>query len=314
MDLPWYKIEKFVQELAWRDYWQQVWRAKGELIYTDLKNAQSEVTNFEIPTAILKAQTGIVAIDNAIEELYETGYMHNHMRMYVASICCNIAHCHWLSPAKWLYGNLLDGDNASNQLSWQWVAGAFSNKKYYANQDNINKYFNSTQKSTFLDVSYDKFADLEIPEILKETSPFSMETLLPSNDNFKIENASKTLIYNYFNLDYNWHSGENLQRILLLEPSFFKKNPVNNTCLTFALDLAHNIENIQVYVGEFHQLQSQITGEIIYKEHPTNTHYSGSKEARDWMSSIEGYHSSFFSFWKKCKREINTKDYATSKN
>ena len=51
-----------------------------------------------------------------------------------------------------MYYHLLDGDWASNALSWQWVAGSNANKKYYANQDNINKYFNSSQKQTFLDV------------------------------------------------------------------------------------------------------------------------------------------------------------------
>ncbi|MDG1098675.1 MAG: FAD-binding domain-containing protein, partial [Bacteroidia bacterium] len=163
LDLPWYKIEKLIQELAWRDYWQQVWIEKKEGIKQDLKNPQYPISNHQVPEAIVKAQTGIEAVDEAIEELYKTGYMHNHMRMYVASICCNIAHCHWLVPALWMHSHLLDGDLASNHLSWQWVAGAFSNKKYFANQENINTFFNSSQKNTFLDVEYSAFPDLEIP-------------------------------------------------------------------------------------------------------------------------------------------------------
>ena len=119
--------------------------------------------------AIIEAETGIEAVDQAIIELYQTGYMHNHMRMYVASICCNIANSHWLQPAKWMYSHLLDGDLASNQLSWQWIAGSFSNKKYFANQDNINTYFRSTQKGTFLDVDYDHFNVIKTPQALTET-------------------------------------------------------------------------------------------------------------------------------------------------
>ena len=117
------RIEKFIQELAWRDYWQQVWISKGNLINTDLKHNQFPVTNNLLPKAIFDASTGITAIDKSILKLYDIGYMHNHLRMYVASIACNIAQSHWMIPAKWMYYHLLDADWASNSLSWQWVAG-----------------------------------------------------------------------------------------------------------------------------------------------------------------------------------------------
>lgn len=305
LDLQWYQAEKLIQELAWRDYWQQVWIAKGEEINQDLKYAQSPILNHKIPAAIVKAETGIEAVDLAIKQLYETGYMHNHMRMYVASICCNIANSHWLQPAKWLYSHLLDGDLASNQLSWQWVAGAFSSKKYVANQWNINTYFGGTQENTFLDVEYEEFENLEIPTQLQSIIPFQVETILPATDNPKFERSKTTLIYNYYNIDPYWYQGQDMQRIYLLEPSFFKQNPVSQKCLHFALELTKNIEGIQLFVGEFSELAEQINSEhIIYKEHPTSGHYRGAEESRDWMSSVKGYYPSFFAFWKKCKKEI----------
>lgn len=58
-------------------------------------------------------------------------------------LTCTIAQPHWLNPARWMNCHLLDGDLASNMLSWQWVASSFSSKKYYANQENINKYIGS---------------------------------------------------------------------------------------------------------------------------------------------------------------------------
>ncbi|SFT89997.1 deoxyribodipyrimidine photo-lyase [Algoriphagus locisalis] len=305
LGLPWYKVEKLVQELAWRDYWQQVWIAKGEEIELDLKNPQAPISNYQIPAAIVHAETGIEEVDNAIKELYETGYMHNHMRMYVASICCNVANSHWLQPARWLYSHLLDGDLASNHLSWQWVAGAFSSKKYYANQWNINTYFKSDQKGTFLDVKYEEFEHLEIPSNFLDTVPFQLETVLPSHLQLDFKRDKKTLIYNYYNLDPHWYQGEDVQRIFLLEPSFFRKNPVSQKCLDFALDLSVNIQGIQIFVGEFQELAKQINTEnIIYKEHPTNAHYQGHAESRHWLSSVKGYYPSFFAFWKKCKKEI----------
>lgn len=307
LDLPWYKIDKFVMELAWRDYWQQIWIAKGNDIDSDLKHPQKPINSYKIPKAIINANTGIEAIDQGIIELYETGYMHNHMRMYIAAICCNVARTHWYTPAKWMYSHLLDGDWASNALSWQWVAGSNANKKYVANQENINKYFHSEQKNTFLDIEYAAFEKMEIPEVLKETVDYDLQSVLPKLENPTLENK-KTLIYNYYNLDYKWHTDEeNIQRVFLLERSFFQKYTSSKKSIDFAIALSKNIANVKLFIGEFSDLEKQIdTENIFFKEHPTNKHYKGTEEARDWMFGVKGYYASFFSFYKKCKKEMRS--------
>jgi deoxyribodipyrimidine photo-lyase len=132
--------EKLIQELAWREYYQKVWQSKNNLIWEDLKQIQPNFDHRNMLVALNNAQTGIDSIDREINNLYELGYLHNHIRMYLAAIACNIAKAHWLQPSKWMYYHLLDGDIASNNCSWQWVSGAFSGKKYYCNQENINKY------------------------------------------------------------------------------------------------------------------------------------------------------------------------------
>lgn len=305
LDLPWHRIEKLVQELAWRDYWQNIWIAKGDGISQDLKHPQEPVSNLGISSTIVDHSTGIIAIDDAIGDLYNTGYMHNHMRMYLASVACNVAQSHWLTPARWMYYHLLDGDWASNALSWQWVAGSNANKKYYANQDNINKYFNSSQKQTFLDIDYSQFSTLAIPEALAEVSDFDPQTNLTNTADIQLKKDKKTLVYNYYNLDPDWHAGEDVQRVLLLEPSFFKTYPVSQKCIEFVTQLADNIDGIQILVAEFESLTQQVDpGQIIYKEHPTNRHYLGTEEARSWMFELSGYYPSFFAFWKKCKKLI----------
>ena len=296
-------IEKFIQELAWRDYWQQIWIAKGDAIDEDLRHPQPDVRNQEISQAITAAKTGIDAIDAGIDKLYENGYMHNHMRMYVAAIACNIGKSHWREPAKWMYYHLLDGDWASNALSWQWVAGSNANKKYVANQDNINKYFSSSQQETFLDVPYSDFGSMGIPERLRTTEKLELKTSLPSSHLLAIDESKPTLVYNYYNLDPKWHEVESANRIFLLEPSVFERYPVSQNAIEFALSLSENIDGIQVFVGEFGDLAKH-TGqsEVFFKEHPLNGHYKGTEEPRDWMFSVTGYYRSFFAFWKKCKR------------
>ena len=298
-------ILKFIQELAWRDYWQQVWIVKGDAINQDLRRKQEPVATNGLSLAINNAKTGIDVIDKAINEFYKTGYLHNHVRMYIASMACNIAQNRWKHPAQWMYYHLLDADWASNALSWQWVAGANSNKKYYANQENINNFCHSKQTNTFLDVSYDDFESFRIPEVLRPSELLELITPLPEPKSIIINEELPTLIYNFYNLDPLWKKEFSANRILLLEPSHFKQYPVSQKTIDFIVDLSDNIENMQIYVGEFSELKTLYHLEnIYYKEHPLNKHYEGIEDERDWMFTLKGYYPSFFAFWKKCKKEI----------
>lgn len=296
------QIESFLKELAWRDYFQQVWVAKKEEINRDLKQPQHPVVNHQMASAIVNHNTGIEAIDQAISELYQTGYLHNHLRMYVASLSCNLAQNHWQLPAKWMYYHLLDADWACNALSWQWVAGAFSHKKYYANQENINRFCYTQQHHTFLDVSYETIASMPIPETLKAAQILSLETQLPNTQPLVLNQDLPCCVYNFYNLDPVWFTEIEANRILLLEPGFFEQYPVSGKTIDFVLELAHNIPGIQVFVGEFAALKKTVgLQQIHYKEHPANSHYQGLQHPRDWMfPEVTGYYPSFFAYWKKC--------------
>ena len=302
-----HQIEKFIQELAWRDYWQQIWIVKGNAINESLKHEQKPITNYAISKAILDANTGINALDDGVSSLYETGYMHNHLRMYVAALACNIGQSHWKAPAQWMYFHLLDADWASNALSWQWVSGANANKKYVANQDNINKFCFTKQSGTFLDVAYEEFAVMDIPEALRHTTNLDLTTPLPTITAIEINEALPTCIYNFYNLDPLWKKDILANRILLLEPSHFNQYPISQKTLDFIISFSkENIPNIQIYTGEFNSLKSEhSTRTVFYKEHPLNEHYVGIEDSRDWMFNVQGYYPSFFSFWKKCKKQLH---------
>ncbi len=307
-----YQIEKFLQELAWREYYQRVWQYAGDDIWKDIKQPQPEVLHYQMITAVDEAATGIEAIDKSIENLYSSGYMHNHVRMYTASLVCNMAKAHWLQPSQWMYYHLLDGDIASNNCSWQWVAAAFASKKYYFNQDNINNYTFSKQQNSFLDKSYEEIIAMPVPEILMSTNSLLLQTILPATQTFILDTSKPTLIYNSYNLDVLWRKHEDVNRVLLLEPSHFKKYPVSKKVLKFIIDLSKNIDGIKLCTGEI----SDITGLyengslpdkecIISKEHPAFTYYPGIKDSRDWMfAEVTGYYNSFFSFWKKCEKYL----------
>jgi deoxyribodipyrimidine photo-lyase len=299
-----YQIEQFVKELCWRDYFQRVAQVKD--LNTEIKYPQSPILNREIPSNILEANTGIDSIDDAINTLYQTGYMHNHCRMYTASIICNVAKSHWHHPAQWMYYHLLDGDWASNACSWQWVAAANSSKKYFANQENINKYTYSNQRNTFMDKSYEEIETMETPTQLLDTKKFELQLKLPESTSININKAVPTFIYNYYNLDPQWHKGEVGNRILLIDPEFFSRYPVSKKCIDFMLDLSKNIPDIQMYIGNFKTLvETHQIDHVYFKEHPLYFDYKGIKEERDWIAEkVTGYFPSFFAYWKKVEKQL----------
>lgn len=299
-------IEKFIQELVWREYWQEVWWANGKSIDQDLRSAQKDVLHEEMPTAILEAHTGIQAIDQALEVFYQTGYIHNHIRMYLAAICCNVGKSHWLNPAKWMYFHLLDGDWASNALSWQWVAGTNSKKKYLANQENINRFCHTQQRGTFLDQSYEAIAKMACPEKLKQTAGLSLQTSLPVTETLQIDSNLPTLLYTSYQLDPNWMADIKANRILILEPPHFEAYPVSEKVIEFILSLSKNIPGIQIFTGTFEKLKQQYNLQNIhFKKHPFSAHFQGTGVDFDKIFALSGDHPSFFRYWNKGKKNLN---------
>jgi deoxyribodipyrimidine photo-lyase len=134
-------LGKLLFELAWREFFHHVWRHQGEGILADLGTPICPAGYADrLPDDVIEARTGVRVIDASVAELYATGYLHNHQRMWLASYLVHLRKVHWRAGADWMYGYLLDGDLASNHLSWQWVAGTFSRKPYLFNADNVARY------------------------------------------------------------------------------------------------------------------------------------------------------------------------------
>ena len=301
------RAEKLVFELAWRDFFQSVYRWHGEGIFSDLRQAQNPVASYALPDLINKADTGIFVLDGAIEELFETGYMHNHSRLWLASLVCNIARVHWYEPAAWLYYHLLDGDLASNTLSWQWVAGSFSNKKYYANQSNLDKYSGSKQSGTVLDTSYEMLSKLRVPDELKVEARLELNTVLPESTITEVNPRKSVLLYHLWMLSPTWQRAtRNVTRVLVLEPSFLKKHPMSQKRMDFVLALCKNIPNLELFVGELDELRGlRQTPGIYTRSHPSIEHWRMPqliKEAEKSMfNPVLKEYRSFFAYWKACQ-------------
>ena len=127
-------IEKFIEEIFWRTYWRG-WLESHPWVYDEYIKA----SNYQQ----LPRKTGIKCFDDWKEELIETGYLHNHSRMWFASIWIFTLGFSWQSGAEFFKRNLLDFCPASNTLGWRWVAGLQTiNKPYLAMSDNINYFTN----------------------------------------------------------------------------------------------------------------------------------------------------------------------------
>lgn len=150
---------KFVFELGWREYFLDVWRQRGDAILASLHEGVLPDAAYatELPPDVREARTGVPAIDAAVRTLYATGLLHNHARMWLASYLVHLRKLHWRTGADWLVGHLLDGDLASNHLSWQWVAGTASAKPYLFNADNVARFAPPAWYSpgTAIDASYE---------------------------------------------------------------------------------------------------------------------------------------------------------------
>jgi deoxyribodipyrimidine photo-lyase len=146
---PFSTVEKFVQELLWRGYWK-AWLETHPGVWADYKRQVGSARSLHPEQArriqaLQKADSGVAVIDLFTRELLETGYLHNHARMWWASYWIHVEKLPWALGADFFYRHLLDGDTASNTLSWRWVAGLQTRgKAYLVKRSNIEKYLAPT--------------------------------------------------------------------------------------------------------------------------------------------------------------------------
>lgn len=132
--------EKFLQEIAWRTYWKG-WLEIHPTAWSHYKKSLNEQEKTSDYFNAITGNSGIECLDHWTKELIETGYLHNHARMWFASIWIFTLQLPWQLGADFFLKHLLDGDPASNTLSWRWVAGLHTPGKHYlARADNIAKF------------------------------------------------------------------------------------------------------------------------------------------------------------------------------
>ncbi len=298
---------KLLNELAWREYWQQTWRVRQDEIFEYFRPLSYKPRQ-GLPTAVLEAQTGITALDTGIRQLYETGYIDNHMRMWLAGLVCNIAKCDWKLGAAWMHSYLIDGDYASNHLSWQWVAGSYTGSAYLPQQDNINTYTRTKQTGTYLDYAYEYLATMAVPHQLSDitaTLPaHASQPLAPSITYDELQAAEKLLLYSPWTLDPLWRPDERSERVLIMPADTFATGSFSQNVMASIAHFSATIPDLKtIYLD--HEAIGALKAQAMFRKD-----YPG---IQDWPATVDPpellypnvepkFYRSFSSFWKQANK------------
>ena len=197
---PYQKVEKFIQEIFWRVYWKG-WLELRPKVWNDFVEDTKNIENTNEYEKAINGETNIDCFNDWVKELKENNYLHNHTRMWFASIWIFTLKLPWQKGAEFFLRELYDGDAASNTLSWRWVAGIQTKGKNYIAQNwNINKFTNNKYKDLKLN---------ENPEPIIDQREYNIS---PLNTDIN-ETASDRLVFFENELDFQFFNTNNYKKI-----------------------------------------------------------------------------------------------------
>ena len=296
-------IEKFIEEIFWRTYWKG-WLETHPYVY---KEYELKHHNQIIPT-----KTGIKCFDHWKDELIETGYLHNHSRMWFASIWIFTLKYSWESGANFFKKNLIDWCPASNTLGWRWVAGLQTiGKPYIARAENIkhftgNRFYPKGQLHEDVTLSsivssHQKAIDINFPKENLITETDNLGIILNNND-LTLNQEFKDLNINYHTCLFKLKNGNPL--INKFENDIFEDIINNNN----QIELVETIESLLRWI-ELKKIKKLIlpyetVGNEIFKNSSFLNQLSDKKVtyqfyAREWDTNAFSYaKKGFFNFKK----------------
>jgi deoxyribodipyrimidine photo-lyase len=179
------KVDKYIQEVFWRVYWKG-WLELRPKVWEDFLKDLKHLTldqNYELA---IQGKTDITCFNDWVQELKSSNYLHNHTRMWFASIWIFTLKLPWQLGAEFFMKHLADGDAASNTLSWRWVAGLQTKGKHYVAQAwNVAKFTNDRYQNVKLNEQATPIEDDRIYSIKKKemnSNPKGEHLLFFEND------------------------------------------------------------------------------------------------------------------------------------
>ena len=204
------KNEKFIQEVLWRTYWKG-WLELRPNVWTDylaeLNQIKNEFQNNQDYLSAIDGKTDIECFNAWVNELKDNNYLHNHTRMWFASIWIFTLELPWQLGAEFFMQHLYDGDAASNTLGWRWVAGVQTQGKHYlASEWNIKKFTNNRFQNIKLNENAPPKISEKSYQIIKQDF----------NNPQKIENKNLLIFENNLSFEITDFKENNFKKIYLV--------------------------------------------------------------------------------------------------
>ena len=252
--------EKFIQEVLWRTYWKG-WLELRPNVWTDylleLNQIKNEFQNNQDYLSAIEGKTKVDCFNEWVNELKENNYLHNHTRMWFASIWIFTLELPWQLGAEFFMQHLFDGDAASNTLGWRWVAGIQTQGKHYlASEWNIKKFTNNRFQNIKLNENAPPKVSEKSYNIVKQnfTNPQNIEekNLLVFENNlsfeitdFKDKNFKKIYLVSNKNDNRSIKLSEKLLKFksLLIEDQEKRLKDQSIDCEIINISEITNIEN-----------------------------------------------------------------------
>ncbi|MDA8532752.1 DNA photolyase [Candidatus Pelagibacter bacterium] len=225
------KNEKFIQEVLWRVYWKG-WLELRPDVWSDylieLDKIKKEFKNNQSYLDAIEGKTNVDCFNQWVIELKESNYLHNHTRMWFASIWIFTLELPWQLGAEFFMQHLYDGDAASNTLGWRWVAGIQTQGKHYlASEWNINKFTNN------------RFENIKLNENAKPISNDKIYSVI--NKSFKnseiLEDKTLLIFENNMTFEFSDFKEHKFKKILLVSNNTDRTIKLSEKVLKFKANL-----------------------------------------------------------------------------
>ena len=225
------KNEKFIQEVLWRIYWKG-WLELRPNVWTDylqeLEKVRNEFKDNQNYKEAIEGKTNIECFNQWVIELKENNYLHNHTRMWFASIWIFTLELPWQLGAEFFMQHLYDGDAASNTLGWRWVAGVQTQGKHYlASEWNINKFTNNRFKNI-------KLNENATPIFSDKTYPINKKDFLNSEI---LEDQTLLIFENNMTFEFSDFKEHKFKKILLVSNDTNRTIKLSEKVLKFKANL-----------------------------------------------------------------------------
>ncbi|MDC1006806.1 FAD-binding domain-containing protein [Candidatus Pelagibacter sp.] len=225
------KNEKFIQEVLWRVYWKG-WLELRPNVWSDylieLAKVKDEFKNNQSYLDAIEGKTNVDCFNQWVIELKENNYLHNHTRMWFASIWIFTLELPWQLGAEFFIQHLYDGDTASNTLGWRWVAGVQTQGKHYLTSEwNINKFTNN------------RFKNIKLNENAKPISSDKTYSVTNNSfENYEISEDKTLLIFeNNMTFEFSDFRQHKFKKILLVSNNTNRTIKLSEKVLKFKANL-----------------------------------------------------------------------------